>query len=384
LPPSVLHLSNSAYSSLEGTGPSLAIYRELARGFEHYHVLARSTTNRFARETEGNLTLHLVPGLRSSATFLALAYAAIPIARSQHAGAIVAQDPLLGGLAAVHAGRLLRLPTLLELHTDVYFRMASSRRPLERLAGRTAFTALRSATRVRVGSRNLAPLLEAAGVRADRVVYVPYRTDLTLFDPTRADRASLRHELGLGDGVVVASVGRFVEQKGYGPLIDAFAAVAAQASNARLVLAGGGPLRAEYEDSIRRHGLDGAVCLLDWISREDQVRLLRASDIYVQPSIPGHGEWMPRTILEAMAMRLPVVASDMAGISDVVVDGRTGMLVPPGDRAVLATVLASLASDAPARASMGAEGRREVESLYEWGTAFERYRQAISSLTTAR
>jgi glycosyltransferase involved in cell wall biosynthesis len=379
----ILHVSNSAYASLADTGPSLPIYRELAQGADAYHVFARNSENRFAHERSGNLTLHLVPGLGSSKSFLALAYLMVPVARRHRLNAIVVQDPLLGGLAAIHTGRLLELPTLLELHTDVYFRMARSRRLDERLAGRLAFRALRGATRVRVGSRNLAPLLEGVGVAAERIVHVPYRVDLSLFDPVGADRPSARAEFDLGDGPVFVSVGRFVPQKGYGPLLEAFVAVAERHPSARLVLAGGGPLRTEYEAAIARLQLGDAVQLRDWISREEQVRLLAAADVYLQPSVPGHGEWMPRTILEAMGMGVPVVASDMAGIPDVVAHRRTGILVAPGDREELAAALLELAYDPAARAAMGDAARADTESLYEWNSAFSRYRELIRSLQLA-
>jgi glycogen(starch) synthase len=376
----LLHVSNSAYPSLAGTGPSLPIYQQLAEGADAYHVLARHSENRFATERSGNLTLHLVPGLGSSKSFLALAYLMVPLARRHRLQAIVVQDPLLGGLAAVHTGRLLCLPTLLELHTDVYFRMARSRRPDERLAGTLAFRALRGATRVRVGSRNLAPLLEAVGVSPDRIAYVPYRVDLSLFDPATNDQEDARAQLRLGDGPVFVSVGRFVPQKGYGPLLEAFAAVVERHPGAHLVLAGGGPLRPDYEAAIARLGLGEAVVLRDWIAREEQVRLLAAADVYLQPSVPGYGEWMPRTILEAMAMGVAVVASDMAGIPDVVAHRRTGLLVAPGDREQLAAALLELAGDSAMRRALGSAARADAESLFEWNTAFSRYRELIGSL----
>jgi phosphatidylinositol alpha-1,6-mannosyltransferase len=261
--------------------------------------------------------------------------------------------------------------------------MARSHRPDERLGARLAFRALCGATRVRVGSRNLAPLLEDVGVAPERIVYVPYRVDLSLFDPAANDPRAARAQLQLDDGPVFVSVGRFVPQKGYGPLLEAFASVVERHPGARLVLAGGGPLRAEYEGAIARLGLGDSVVLRDWISRDEQVRLLAAADAYLQPSVPGHGEWMPRTILEAMAMGVAVVASDMAGIPDVVAHRRTGILVAPGDREQLSAALLELAGDPAIRAALGAAARADAESLFEWNTAFARYRELIDSLQRA-
>jgi glycosyltransferase involved in cell wall biosynthesis len=92
---------------------------------------------------------------------------------------------------------------------------------------------------------------------------------------------------------------------------------------------------------------------------------------------------MPRTILEAMGMGVPVVASDMAGIPDVVAHRRTGILVAPGDRDELAAALLELADDPAARAAMGDAARADTESLYEWSSAFSRYRELIRSLQPA-
>jgi len=377
----VLHISNSSYGSLEDAGPSRAIYDELASGADAYHVLARGKSIRPAVELAGRVHLHLLPR-SSSKAFPLLAYAAVPLGRRYGCQAIVAQDPLLGGLAGVHAGRALGLPTLVECHTDAFFHMASGS-TAERAGARCAFAALRGATRVRAGTRGLARKMREAGVRPERIVLVPYRVDLRQFDPRRVNRSEVAGRLGLG-GKAVVTVGRFVEQKGYVGLIRAFGRVVERVPHAQLVIAGGGPLRGCYEAEVERLGLRDAVTLFDWVSREQQVGLLAVAEVYVQPSVPGHGEWMPRTILEAMAMRLPVVASEMAGIPDVVEDARSGELVPPGNEDALAGALAGLLDDPARRRRLGDEGRRLVEEVYGWDVSFERYREAIYTLPAPR
>jgi glycosyltransferase involved in cell wall biosynthesis len=375
----VLHISNSPYASLRDAGPSYRIFTELAAGGEEYHVLARHESNRFGADREGNLYLHLVPSLNSK-VFPLLAYYSFPLIRRYRLEGIVCQDPLLGGVAGVHAGRLFGIPTLLEVHSDLYFHLAASANPYRSALGRLAFGALRRATSVRVGSRNLKPLLERAGVDPSRVAYVPYRVDLELFDPEAQAGGNTRERLELGNGPLVVTVGRFVPQKGYLELIDAFAEVHRRLPQARLVIAGGGPLEASYRERIGRRSLEDAVRLLPWVSRTEQVELLAAADVYTQPSVPGKGEWMPRTILEAMAMRLPVVASDTAGIPDVVHDGENGLLVRPGDGTRLADALVELGSSAELRERLGARARRDAETSYGWDDCFRRYRALVYSM----
>jgi 1,4-alpha-glucan branching enzyme len=149
---------------------------------------------------------------------------------------------------------------------------------------------------------------------------------------------------------------------------------------ARLLLAGGGPLEGAYREAIERHRLGDAVELRRWVSRDEQRRLLLSSDIYVQPSVPGWGEWMPRTILEAMAAGVAVIATRTGGIADVVAHEETGLLVEPGDGAALLEALERLARAPEVRTSMGAAGRRRAEESYDWDTNLALYRGVVASL----
>jgi glycosyltransferase involved in cell wall biosynthesis len=116
-----------------------------------------------------------------------------------------------------------------------------------------------------------------------------------------------------------------------------------------------------------------------WVSREEQRLLLAAADVYVQASLPGLGEWMPRTILEAMAMGLPVVASTVGGIEDVVT-ARHGALVPGGDRVALAEALANLVGDRERRVALGLNARAVAVRHYGWQDGFELYRKALHGM----
>ena len=93
---------------------------------------------------------------------------------------------------------------------------------------------------------------------------------------------------------------------------------------------------------------------------------------------------MPNTVLEAMACGLPVVATRIAGCEDLVEDGATGLLVPPGNPAALAQAIAQLAADPARRAAMGAAARRRAESHFSWRTAAESYLTLIPPSTASR
>ena len=154
--------------------------------------------------------------------------------------------------------------------------------------------------------------------------------------------------------LTLLSVGRLRPPKDFTTLVRAVAAL--PAGSARLRIAGDGPGRADLEAEIARLGLGQAVALLG--TRPDVDELLAASDVFVLSSA---SEGLPMSVLEAMAAGLPVVASAVGGVPELVRDGETGLLVPPGDAAALGAALARLVADPALAGRLGAAGRRLVE-----------------------
>jgi glycosyltransferase involved in cell wall biosynthesis len=374
----ILHISGSRYASIAAAGHTGRIWSALANSDRAHHVLARNVRLRSATDRAGNVVLHLVPGVPSE-LYALLSYRALAVARRHRPVAILCQDPLLGGLAGVHVGRVLGIPVMVELHTDVHFANLAGRAPAARAAGLIARHALRRADRVRIVSPTFAGALEATGVGPRRIVQLPSRVDTALFAPDEARRARGRAALGAGeDTAVVLSIGRFVAQKGHLEMIRAFARLRDELPHARLVLVGGGPLEESYRAAAR--GLGEAVNVLGWTGQDTISDLLAAADVYAQPSLPDLGEAMPRTILEAMASGLPIVATAVAGIPGVVEDGRNGLLVPARDADALSAAIVRLAEDGALRARLGAQARRDAEERYEWHAHFARYRSEIAAM----
>lgn len=367
----ILHVSNSPYSSLADAGPSLAIFQELAQGAAAHHVLAPAT-GRPRRDRLGNLHLHTLPG-RSARTFAATSVALAPLARRHRVNGILCQDPVSGGLAATTLGRALGIPVMVEVHTDIYFEWLSSPRRAQRLVARLAVRALRSASVVRTSGPALTATLAKLGVPQERTRLVPYRVDAEFFSPpARRER---------GGPLTAVSVGRFVPQKGYLELLDAVAAARDELERPlRVVLAGGGPLEQPLAERIAELSLESVVELRGWISRDEQHALLASADVYLQPSVPGYGEWMPRTILEAMATGLPTIATDVGGIADIVEDRRSGRLVPPGSAEAITAALLELGRDDDARLRLGTFALDRARSSFAWDVSFARYRDTLDEL----
>ena len=135
-----------------------------------------------------------------------------------------------------------------------------------------------------------------------------------------------------------------------------------------LRLVGDGPDRPALEQAIAAAGLQDRVVLAGPRTREEVAADLASSDVLVAPSVPtkqGRREGIPVVLMEAMSSGLPVVASGISGIPELVDDGWNGLLVPPGDPAALARALRRLALSASLRRRLGAEGRRTVERGFD-------------------
>jgi len=174
--------------------------------------------------------------------------------------------------------------------------------------------------------------------------------------------ARIREQLGVKpDEVLVTCLARLVERKGHDELIRAGAGL-------RLLFVGDGPYRRALEH--RGAMLAGA--------RREIPEILAASDIVALPA--RFGEGCPNAVLEAMAAGRPVVATKTGGIPEVVVDGRTGILVPREDVDALQSALRRLAGDAGLRASMGAAGRERATSEFSADKVVKAYESLYSEL----
>lgn len=156
----------------------------------------------------------------------------------------------------------------------------------------------------------------------------------------------------------IVMVARLADGKGFGVMLDAVERLGGV--NASVCLVGDGPLSESLTAEIRDRGLDDCVFMTGY--RDDVPRVLAASDIF---ALPSFWEGTPRVILEAMASGLPVVATDIAGIPEQVVEGETGYLVEPGDSAALAERLEQLITDSALRARMGKRGRERATRFSE-------------------
>jgi glycosyltransferase involved in cell wall biosynthesis len=174
-----------------------------------------------------------------------------------------------------------------------------------------------------------------------------------------AERRAFRTELiGNPDRLVVLSVGRLTEQKGFPDLFEAFARVQVEYPDAALMIAGAGKLQEQFQQQIHSLGLDGHVFLLGL--RNDARRLMAAADLYVNSS---HWEGTPVSVLEAMATGLPIIATNVGENPYLLADG-AGMIVPARQPDELAGALKILLGSTEKRAEYSRAALRRVENHY--------------------
>jgi glycosyltransferase involved in cell wall biosynthesis len=166
----------------------------------------------------------------------------------------------------------------------------------------------------------------------------------------------------------VLYVGRVNEKKGVRDLIRAFEIVLSKQRDCILAVAGSGDK--EYVEGLVKEvgkaGLDHHVYFLGPVPNREMPALMRAADIIAYATREGEG--IPRALLEGMACGKPVVATEVAGIPEAVIDGVTGFLVKPRDIAALADRLSILLMDDPLRREMGLRARKHVETEFNYDT----------------
>ena len=201
--------------------------------------------------------------------------------------------------------------------------------------------------------------------RGDLIV-IGNGVDVQIFAPDEEVRSEMRAELGIpSNAVVIVTVARLVREKGVLDLAEAAAALKADDRIYFLIVGDALPSdRTSVAHELKRHRATAELGHR-WRSlgyRRDITRLLQAADIFV---LPTYREGLPRSVIEAMAVGLPAVATNIPACRELVEPGRTGLLVPPGDIASLTAALASLADSAELRAQMGARARERALAAHD-------------------
>jgi glycosyltransferase involved in cell wall biosynthesis len=196
------------------------------------------------------------------------------------------------------------------------------------------------------------------------------------FDPDEVDRDKIRNELNLTpEAPVIGTIGRLTPQKNPLEWVRVAGRIAKARPEARFVIVGNGPLRRQVEAMIDQEGLRGRVVLTG--IRRDTPQILRAMDVFMLASL---WEGLPRTIPEAQAMGLPVVANRADGTGEAIQDGVSGYLCTPGDVDGMAGYVINLIDNPELRTKMGECGRRRALAEFDLRTMIEGIDQIYQKL----
>jgi glycosyltransferase involved in cell wall biosynthesis len=277
---------------------------------------------------------------------------------------------LLGQLAA----RLSGVPVVVNTLHGFYFHEGTKPIPrrfyiwMERIAAKCSDTILSQ------NKEDMATAMEEGIAGPELLRWLGNGIDIARFDRTRfsdATLSALRRDVGLDEGAsVVGFVGRLVQEKGILDLLEAARTVSAAVPSVQFLIIG--PYDEEKPDALRpdvaeRYGVADRCRFLGM--RHDMPELYALMDVLV---LPSYREGFPRAPMEASAMGVPAVVTDIRGCREAVEHGENGLLFPVGDADALASAVIELVKDDDRRSRMGAIGRKMAEERFDEQKVFER------------
>jgi len=223
-------------------------------------------------------------------------------------------------------------------------------------------------------------LVESYGIPEDGVSLVYQGTEVSRFTPDkqRHTEAQERYQLPTDAAPILGSVGSFEHRKGQVVLLEAVAEMRQTLPNVHLILIGDGPDEELLKTKVKEMGLEASVTFFPFT--REPAHVFEILDILVLSSL--YKEGLPNVILEAMSMGLPVVASRMAGVPEVVIDGVTGWMTEPGDVHDLARAVERIWKDPAACRRMGDEGRRLMEEKFDKIHQFDAFLDHFAMITS--
>ena len=297
-------------------------------------------------------------------------------------------SPVLNALAALPTARRHGIPLLYEIRAfweDAAVGNGTGREgsPRYRLTRRLETYAAAKADAVAVICEGLRRDLVERGVASGKIMVAPNGVDMSLFGTPPAANAEFAATLGLADADVVGFIGSFYDYEGLDDLIDAMPLLAAARPKAQLLLVGGGPKEEELKARAAASRAADRIRFVGRVPHDEVERYYALIDILVYPRKAMRLTELvtPLKPLEAMAQKKLVAASDVGGHRELIEDGVTGTLFPPGDPAAMAQAIAAMFAD---RASW--PERRETARLYverdrNWSSNISRYAPVYQRMT---
>ena len=297
-------------------------------------------------------------------------------------------SPVLNALAALRVAKRRQVPLVYEIRAfwedaAVGNGTGSEGSPRYRLTRALETYAAERADAVAVICEGLRRDLAARGIAADKIVVAPNGVDMDLFGNPPAPDARLAEELGLEGADVVGFIGSFYDYEGIDDLIAAMPLLVASRPKAHLLLVGGGPMEEALKRQAERSAAADRIHFIGRVPHGEVERYYSLIDILAYPRKAMRLTELvtPLKPLEAMAQRKLVAASDVGGHRELIEDGLTGTLFPPGDPAALADALGRLFVERSGWDQRRETARRFVETDRNWSSNISRYIPVYQKLT---
>ncbi|WP_321434316.1 glycosyltransferase family 4 protein [Trichococcus flocculiformis] len=363
----LLHVSPNMFPDINVNHATKKIWKELSKGFDEYHLFARSSDKKYHFYTEGNINLHLIPTFSKKArSFFLVSFLTIYFAKRYRVTQMIAQCPITTGLAVSLTSKLLKIPFMTEIHGMEYLNLMKRKDVIGHFSNLYLRFVFKSSHKLRSLSSKMTELIEELQIESN-IVEIPNRVNFNIFN-------NPKNHFEITQPINITSVGRFVPEKGYELLIQSIIELSDD-FNINLTLVGGGSLESRYISLI---GDNKNINLIKWIPQEEFIDILHETDIYIQSSI---SEGMPRTILEAMAMRLPIISTNVGGILGVLEDEHNALIINPHSVNEIKSAIKELVSDEHKRVSIANNAFEDVREKYEWNNIFNLYREELKKMS---
>jgi glycosyltransferase involved in cell wall biosynthesis len=272
------------------------------------------------------------------------------------------QWPIPNGLGALFLKYFYNIPYITTIHgEEVYLSRRYHTTPiLKLLINNSSKTLTNSSATLRASIND--------GLKKEKFETIPFGVDTTFFKTINVKKNK--------DIFHILSIGYLIERKGFEYLIKAVKEVLTKHNNVKLTIVGSGPLEKQLKKQITDFKLDKNIQIMGNVSDEKLLEIYNSSDLFVLPSIvdsDGNTEGLGVVLLEAMACKLPVIGSNIGGITDIIQDKETGLLVPPKDILKLSLAINIIIENRSLSKKIAIQGYNNVKNNFTWERIAESY-----------
>ncbi|MBB1073981.1 glycosyltransferase family 4 protein [Rhodoferax sp. 4810] len=277
-----------------------------------------------------------------------------------------------------HYATLHSIPHIITAHGGDVFGLRSG------LFTATKRIALHSANAVTVNSSITERAVRQLAPRQQSILRIPMGVNITPFTAAMNQHAAeLRNQHRIGRGPLIVFAGRLITEKGVGDLLHALAEVRRELPDIRALILGTGQEQAFFIHLAEQLQLNNCVTFSGWIDHDQLPAYFRAADIVTAPSRTAANGWMEAqglSVLEAMAVGTPVIATAHGGLIDSVIDGQTGLLIPESDPTALAAAIVQLHANPDLAARFSLAGCARVTARYSRSASAAQFSQLFTQL----